>query len=213
MPERCEAALWAKLQEPKNLWHRTSLQSLERIVQNGNIFPNSGQFSENYPQSRNSYAFRLPAVAVFDFDPSQMNEFMQLSSNWESVLLGKLPGAVIGIDRELLDPGKLLLPREIANKDERLSALGNTQGLMIIPGVEALYTGPIPVNTFTSYILVGSEDAGGLRWHCEAPGPEGLRALLDYASAWQLEVDHQRAARHAEDDFTLAEIVDASFKT
>ncbi|HEY4941009.1 MAG TPA: hypothetical protein VII56_06245 [Rhizomicrobium sp.] len=186
---------------------------MERIVQDRNIFPNSGQFGVTYPQSKNSYAFRLPAVAIFDFDPSQIKEFMQLSSNWESVLLGKLPGVVIGIDRELLDPGKLLLPREIANKDERLSVLGITQGLTIIPSVEALYAGPIPVNTFTSYVLVGSKDAGGLRWHCEAPGSEGLRALLDCASAWQLEVDHQRAARHAKNDFTLAEIVDASFKT
>jgi hypothetical protein len=207
--------LWRLLRGHGNLWHRTSLPSLERILDEGIIIPNTGQFVTTYSQSKVSYSRHLGAVSLFDFDTSDEPYIFEHEWKWSTVLTGYLPaGVLIRIRREVLDPTKLLLPSDISGDDPRLSTLPDKirRAQMVIPAVEALHIGSIPALAFDGFILTAFKSGGGYLLHEVAERVDAFRVLSNISAQWT--ADHERliAERHARGEYTLAEMIEAKRK-
>jgi hypothetical protein len=195
--------LQESLREAGYLWHRTSLPSLQRILQDSALVPNGGQFDVTYPQSLNSFARMLPAVALFDFETLDKATIADREFAWAGVLVGNLPGVLIRIDRAVLDSERLLLPSHITEGDRRLDSLANKEELMVIPDVEALHLGPISLDAFREFTLLDHPDSGGFRFrHFDV---RDCGSLFELAKAWQSENDGHAARRHAAGRYTLEE--------
>jgi hypothetical protein len=136
--------LWARLRGHGQLWHRTSIVALERILRDGALVPNIGQLPNTFGQSQVSYSRHLGAVSLFDFDTADVPDIIEHEWKWGEVLATRLPATVlIRIMRDALDRTKLLLPTEISDGDRRLDPLpGDIRRMrMVIPAVEALHIG------------------------------------------------------------------------
>lgn len=202
------ATLWGILRSHGYVWHRTTLPSFEAIMRDEQIVPNSGQFPEVFGQSRVSYAWHLNAVSLFDFDTSDEAYIFEHEFKWGSVLTKRFPaGVLIGMRRDALDPGRLLLPADILANDARLDVLPEKirRGRMVIPAVEALHIGPIPVRTFSRFLLTAFDDEGEIRICERAPGGDVCGEFSEVSAAWNAE--HQRLVdeRHARGEYSLAE--------
>jgi hypothetical protein len=207
--------LWGLLRGHGHLWHRTSLPSLECILREGAIIPNTGQFATTFPQSKISYSRGLGAVSLFDFDTSDEPYIFDHHWKWITVLAANLPPVVlIRIRRHALDPAKLLLPADISRGDPRLDTLPDEvrRGQMVIPAVEALHIGSIPVSAFDGFILIAFKSGGGYHLHEVAERPDALRVLSDVGAQWTAARERLTEERHARGEYTLAEIIEASQK-
>jgi len=197
--------LWARLRGEGHLWHRTSLAAVDAILRDGEIVPNLGQFPNTFGQSSVSYGRHLRAVSIFDFDTE--NEADALTHVCDFPLVGVL----ICIRRAALDRTKLLLPSQIARGEHPIDTLPDRikGARMFVPAVEALYLGPIPTSAFGGYILAGD----GSRWHELEANEDVVPALSAIHAEWIADGERLAAARHARGDFTLDEIVRASYDT
>jgi hypothetical protein len=94
-------SLWGLLRGRGHLWHRTSVAALDGILRDHEITPNEGQFETTTSQSKASYARRMSAVSLFDFDTASDEHFETHKYNY---WCGDI---FIRIRREALDPAKL----------------------------------------------------------------------------------------------------------
>lgn len=205
--------LWASLRGNGHLWHATSLSSLEKILGDGAIVPNGGNFPEMFPQSKVSYSRHLSAVSLFDFDTSDEAYIFTEEFKWGPVLFNAtLPdvGVLIRIGRALLITEKLILPNQISESDPRLAVLPDEirKMHMLLPGVEAMHIGPVPVAAITGFILIAGEN-----WWQEMPrDDQSYERLSRLAAAWVSEYERDKAERHARGEYTLAELLEAAHR-
>ena len=200
--------LSAHLWENGAFWHRTSVAALPSIVGTGELRPNSGSFPYSYPQSKVSYASALKAVALFDFETASEEAISDRSYAWEAFMLGNLPGVLIRIDRNVLDPQFLILPSQITAGDARIQPLRDKLKFMIIPDVEALYLRTVPASAFRELILLDRMDGGDHRYQSfEVTGSE---ELLHLEAQWKAESEAKARARQVVGQPTLLEAVEAS---
>jgi hypothetical protein len=201
---------WARLRGRGHLWHRTSLQSLEGILRDGEIVPNTGQLQPTSLQSKVSYAWHLNAVSLFDFDT--VDESSVSEYGWGTVFTSELPIVVlIRLRREAPDRAKLLLPTEIRG-DRRLDILPDEirQKHMVIPAVEALHIGPISASAFSGFILTTFKEYEGYLWREVGPDADAFRVLSKISAEWNADRERRTAERHARGEYTLAEMVEAA---
>lgn len=199
--------LWERLRGHGHLWHRTSLPCLESILHDRKIVPNKGQFPNTYPQSQGSYGRHLGAVSLFDFDsesePSVLQHVHDFGFN----------GVLIRIQRDALERANLMLPNEISHRDHPIDTLSAdiVQGCTFIPAVEALHIGSIPTSAFSGFILIAFNEHGRYLWREVGVDADAFHILSEISVLWN--ADHKRltAERHARGEFTLTEVVEASY--
>jgi hypothetical protein len=205
--------LWTRLRGHGYLWHRTALPSLERILGDGKIVPNTGQLATTFGQSKVSYSRHLGAVSLFDFDTSDEQYIFEHEWKWGSVLTGYLPaGVLIRIRSDALERANLLLPANVSGGDPRLDSLPDEirRMHMVIPAVEALHIGPIPASAFSGFILTAFKDGGGYLLHEVASDADAFQILSEISAKWSAGHERLTAERHARGEYSLAELIEQS---
>jgi len=184
---------WFRVRGQGQLWHRTSISSLEAILRSGAIAPNTGCFKENSVQSDTCYSRHMQAVSLFDFDTS--SEANVAEQAWGHLQIrGQHCSVLIGIRREALEPAKYQSPREASGGVYRLreSNVDRGEALTLIPDIEAIYCGPIPTAAFTGLFLT---DGGG-RFYEVPFGPYAVAVLLKKGAEWRDDDERLKSERH-----------------
>jgi hypothetical protein len=128
-----EDALWMSLRN--SLFHATSVEAFRAIRADGFIKPNQGQFEPRYPQARNSYSWKKPAVALFDIESATDQELDEYWWNAGPFLYDRRPAVyVLILNRQRLKP----LIRHAEAYDEMGLAT------VMIPHLEVWSSEPIP---------------------------------------------------------------------
>jgi len=199
--------LYARLRRSGFLWHSTPAPNAIGIIQSGEITPNSGQFSETFPQSLASWSRRLGGVSLFDCDDASDEEFEVHHTDYK--ILASAPGRVlIKIDRRALEPAKLITPRQFHTRppDPRLG--GEPVGRhMRVPYLEAVYLGPVPARAFVGFHLTAYDDDRNLLSREFEPGPQTLKTMQMVIESWTEDYTRRKAERHARGDIRLEEIL------
>jgi hypothetical protein len=190
--------LWDVLRGHSYIWHRTSLLSLAAIIGDGAIVPNTGQLTPAFPQSVGSYSRHCAGVSIFDFDTSSEESIREFEDAWESVLI-KDQSVLICVRRDSLRRDKLVLPTEIKWNAENV--------LTVIPKVEAIYCGSIPVSSFCGFVLAEFKYGGGVSWHKLEPSSDPLVELPRLAETWNLNRRRLKMEREARGENSLGDLV------
>lgn len=134
------------------LFHVTSIAALKRILHDGYIRPNTGQFDYTYPQSENSCANDLGAVSLFDFSISDEEIFEPRTLNWSPFLFQHGPvNAMVRLDEDRIRDG-LLSNQEMRDRGDGYCT--------VIANVEVGHMGEIPieVNEGAVFVCVDNHD-------------------------------------------------------
>jgi hypothetical protein len=194
-------SLWGLLRGQGHLWHRTSVAALDGILRDHEITPNKGQFEITTPQSKASYACRVSAVSLFDFDTASDEDF---ETHQYDYWCGNV---FIRIRRDALDPTKLRRAEDIW-AEEMLSD-EDKHKLVCIPCLEVLHIGAVQDNLFDGLILLSPN---GDFWHETTSDTAGLTEISAMAATWNAQAEREKAERHARDEPTLLEMIEASQK-
>jgi hypothetical protein len=194
---------WKRFRGHGALWHKTTASNLEGIIRDGQITPNGGQFGWMHGQSKISWATHLGGISLLDFDSSS-EEYIEEHDGKYSLGAYRMPAAVfIKLRRGRLDCSRLLLPAELSQGvDPRLRALPqNIRSMhMRVPAIEAIHIGLVSTEAFAGLVLAGGTDDGKRLWEeFDVSAVSTLKATADAA---------KRAARHAQGDFRLDEILE-----
>jgi hypothetical protein len=199
-----ELSVWGLLRGHGCLWHRTSLAALDGILRDHEITPNTGQFEATTTQSKASYARHMRAVSLFDFDTASAADFeTHRTDYWRGDVF-------VRIRRDALASTKLRRAEDIST-EPHLHTLSDEDKhkLVLIPYLEVLHIGPVPESAFDGFILISpSADF----WHETTSDAAGLKELLEIAGKWNAAAERELSERHARGEFTLAELVEASYK-
>jgi hypothetical protein len=146
-----------ELQGRNSLWHRTNLDGLRGIIQDGHININDGQFAPTTGHSASSYGRLLKAVSLFDFDTYEVEPILFTANDWRPFLADLKPLTIwIELDRDKLAP-ELLDPPLGGPDSERqpfdVKLEGATFTPTAIPFVEAFYQASIPRAAFNGFIV------------------------------------------------------------
>jgi hypothetical protein len=191
-------SLWGLLRGQGHLWHRTSIAALDGILRDHEITPNTGQFVATTSQSGASFARRMGAVSLFDFDAASEEDFMTHRCDY---WCGNI---FIRICRGALDPAKLRRAENIWAEETLPDE--DKHKLVLIPHLEVLHIGPVQDSVFDGLILLSpNEDC----WHETTSNPAGLSELSAMAARWNTQAERAKAERRAKGKYTLAEIVEA----
>ena len=156
-----EAVFPEELQD--GLWHTTSLSRYEGIKAVGSILPNpdipdTQRWGTNLGPEYYPYARFLGGVSLFDFrgfDPDAYSERCPMSSWWEFVPYLRSWGSAIWIEidrTKICDhyiDGVQLLARWHRENAERHK---------LMPFIEAVHIGPIPLQAVSRVLRVGEDD-------------------------------------------------------
>jgi hypothetical protein len=197
--------LWSLLRLGR-LWHRTSISGLQGILGDDAIVPNGGQFPNTWPQSEGSLARSLGGISLFDFDTVSEEAMLNGALFGSNCLSACLPDSavLIGIRRDALDSTRLRLPCDL---DRLPPDIWQTRTM--IPKVEAIYLGRIPMASFSGLILTAFCE-GGVIWSEVAFDADAFSVISETAVAWRAEYECKRAERHSRGEYTLAERVEHS---
>jgi len=197
--------LWARLRDPRWLWHSTSLDALKLILSDGAIHPNAGQLPNTFSQSKVSYARHLGAVSLFDFATEDEEQIFYHEWKWLSVLFRTFRESVvlIRIRSGVVEPTSLLRASDLrAECDPRLGALPYNirHARMWIPAVEALHIGPIACCAFDGFVLIANGDRDACLWHEATNRTDPVPELLAINAQWKAEREKAIEERFAAGD-------------
>jgi hypothetical protein len=166
-------SLWGLLRGQGHLWHRTSVAALDGILRDQEITPNTRQFETTTSQSEASYARRMFAISLFDFDTASDEDFETHQYDyWRGDVF-------IRIRRDALDPAKLRRAEDIWA--EEMLPDEDKHKLVRIPYLEVLHIGPVQDDVFDGLILLSPN---GDFWHETTSDAAGLRELSAMAARW-----------------------------
>lgn len=140
---KLESNVW-KLDNPllkilrRGIVHVTSIESYLKIIEDGYIRPNNGNYPYTYPQSKDSTCKCLKAVSVFDFSSISNIQLdcQTVRLNWSSIIKKHDPFTV----------GLVLCPKKLSESlIPCAKAVKMVENHPIISPVEACYKGDIDI--------------------------------------------------------------------
>ena len=174
------APLWAHLDG--QLWHATDCDGLSGIIDEGEI---KVGFGNRYI---GSFCRNQGCVSLFDFGPTARNVANQDNNmkGWFGHQQNARVPVWLEIDRasvlkNLMDAKKA---REACNLfiDKRCAEGGTHEpGILIIPGVEACHSGPIPLTAIVDVLLIDQNNLDMFR-RLGRPDDTSIRQIKDFES-------------------------------
>ena len=135
------------------LCHCTSLESLEGIVEAGEICPSGSKGLSSI--SGPCYAAQIGAVALFDFETPSIDRAEEQFDKWDTMFCHYKPATIaIKLNRKIL--GDDLIPNPWEEGGPSAAIQMNPDGLNLVPYVEVWYPKPIPLKAVTGcYVVSG----------------------------------------------------------
>ncbi|MCK5058854.1 MAG: hypothetical protein KAT34_19560 [Candidatus Aminicenantes bacterium] len=133
----------------KGLYHCTSIENYYKIVEDGFLRPNEGQFNFTFPQSENSFGYSKGCISLFDFESTREEYAISQHMKWRGFFICWKPATILLNFCHQFCKDKL-----IPNSSRPRPGDKNKNYKNAIPYVEVWYPEPIPVKAIQNRIIV-----------------------------------------------------------